>query len=142
MLENGYSFTPATSKDPRITCFGRFLRKNSLDELPQFLNVLAGSMSIVGPRPHAVKMNEDYRRHIPGYMLRHISKPGITGLAQMNGFRGEIKSDEDMQKRISFDIEYLQNWSVLMDLKIIFKDSLQVLHGGSNYSCLKNGLRA
>ncbi|NDV26507.1 undecaprenyl-phosphate glucose phosphotransferase [Desulfovibrio sp. JC010] len=121
VLENGYSFTPATDRDPRITWFGRFLRKNSLDELPQFLNVLAGSMSIVGPRPHAVKMNEDYRKHIPGYMLRHISKPGITGLAQMNGYRGEIKNDEDMQKRISFDIEYLQHWSVLMDLKIILK---------------------
>ncbi|HAS88681.1 MAG TPA: undecaprenyl-phosphate glucose phosphotransferase [Desulfovibrio sp.] len=121
VLEDGYKFTPATSKDPRITGFGFFLRKNSLDELPQFLNVLSGSMSIVGPRPHAVKMNEDYRTHIPGYMLRHISKPGITGLAQVNGYRGEIKNDGDMQKRISFDIEYLQNWSVLMDLKIILK---------------------
>ncbi|NDV21844.1 undecaprenyl-phosphate glucose phosphotransferase [Desulfovibrio sp. JC022] len=121
VLENGYTFTPATDSDPRITRFGMFLRKNSLDELPQFLNVLAGSMSIVGPRPHAVKMNEDYRKHIPGYMLRHISKPGITGLAQVNGYRGEIKSDEDMKKRISFDIEYLQNWSVLMDLKVILK---------------------
>lgn len=121
VLENGYKFTPATEKDPRITWFGSFLRKNSLDELPQFFNVFAGSMSIVGPRPHAVKMNEDYRKHIPGYMLRHISKPGITGLAQINGCRGEIKNDEDMKKRISFDIEYLQNWSVLMDLKIILK---------------------
>ena len=121
VLEDGYNFTPATEKDPRVTRFGMFLRKNSLDELPQFFNVLAGNMSIVGPRPHAVKMNEDYRKHIPGYMLRHISKPGITGLAQINGYKGEVKSDEDMQKRISFDIEYLQNWSVLMDLKIILK---------------------
>ncbi len=121
VLEDGYDFTPATKKDPRITRFGMFLRKNSLDELPQFFNVLDGTMSIVGPRPHAVKMNEDYRKHIPGYMLRHISKPGITGLAQVNGYKGEVKTDEDMQKRISFDIEYLQNWSVLMDLKIIFK---------------------
>ncbi|ACS80483.1 Undecaprenyl-phosphate glucose phosphotransferase [Maridesulfovibrio salexigens DSM 2638] len=121
VLEDGYDFTPVTDKDPRITRFGRFLRKNSLDELPQFFNVLAGTMSIVGPRPHAVKMNEDYRKNIPGYMLRHISKPGITGLAQVNGYKGEVKTDEDMQKRISFDIEYLQNWSVLMDLKIIIK---------------------
>lgn len=121
VLEDGYDFTPATEKDPRITKFGLFLRKNSLDELPQFFNVLNGSMSIVGPRPHAVKMNEDYRKHIHGYMLRHISKPGITGLAQLNGYKGEIRSDEDMQKRISFDIEYLQNWSVIMDLKIIVK---------------------
>ncbi|WP_415716882.1 undecaprenyl-phosphate glucose phosphotransferase [Maridesulfovibrio sp.] len=121
VLEDGYDFTPARDRDPRITNFGLFLRKNSLDELPQFFNVLNGSMSIVGPRPHAVKMNEDYRKHIHGYMLRHITKPGITGLAQLNGYKGEVRTDEDMQNRISFDIEYLQNWSVLMDLKIIVK---------------------
>ncbi|WP_068791350.1 undecaprenyl-phosphate glucose phosphotransferase [Maridesulfovibrio hydrothermalis] len=121
VLENGYDFVPATEGDSRITKFGLFLRKNSLDELPQFLNVLMGSMSIVGPRPHAVKMNEEYRTHISGYMLRHISKPGITGLAQINGCRGEIRSDEDMKRRISFDIMYLQRWSVFLDLEIIFK---------------------
>lgn len=121
VLEDGYEFSPAVQGDPRITCFGSFLRKNSLDELPQFLNVLMGSMSIVGPRPHAVKMNEEYRTHISGYMLRHISKPGITGLAQVNGSRGEIHSDEEMEKRISYDIEYLQRWSVFLDLEIIFK---------------------
>ncbi|WP_027722504.1 undecaprenyl-phosphate glucose phosphotransferase [Maridesulfovibrio zosterae] len=121
VLEDGYDFVPATTDDPRITRFGLFLRQNSLDELPQFLNVLLGSMSIVGPRPHAVKMNEEYRKHISGYMLRHISKPGITGLAQINGYKGEIHSNEDMEKRISYDIEYLQRWSVFLDLEIIFK---------------------
>ncbi len=121
VLEDGYDFVPATKNDVRITRFGSFLRKNSLDELPQFLNVLKGTMSVVGPRPHAVKMNEEYRRLVSGYMLRHISKPGITGLAQINGYKGEIHSDEDMKKRISYDIEYLQNWSVFLDLEIIAK---------------------
>lgn len=121
VLEDGYEFVPASRDDPRITAFGRFLRKNSLDELPQFINVLMGSMSIVGPRPHAVKMNEEYRTHVPGYMLRHISRPGITGLAQVNGSRGEIRSDEEMYKRILYDIEYLQKWSVFLDLEIILR---------------------
>ncbi|SME90627.1 undecaprenyl-phosphate glucose phosphotransferase [Desulfovibrio gilichinskyi] len=121
VLEDGYDFVPATENDARITRFGSFLRKNSLDELPQFLNVLKGNMSVVGPRPHAVKMNEEYRRLVSGYMLRHISKPGITGLAQINGYKGEVHNDEDMKKRISYDIEYLQNWSVFLDLEIIVK---------------------
>lgn len=121
VLEDGYDFLPAVDGDDRITSFGSFLRKNSLDELPQFINVLIGTMSIVGPRPHAVKMNEDYRTHISGYMLRHISKPGITGLAQVSGYLGEVRSDEDMQKRISFDIEYLQRWSIILDMQILFK---------------------
>lgn len=121
VLEDGYEFVPATSGDPRITWFGQFLRKNSLDELPQFLNVIRGSMSIVGPRPHAVKMNEEYRSMVSGYMLRHISKPGITGLAQISGYKGEVHTREDMVKRISYDIEYIQNWSVFLDLEIVFK---------------------
>ncbi|WP_031479026.1 undecaprenyl-phosphate glucose phosphotransferase [Maridesulfovibrio frigidus] len=121
VLEDGYDFIPATEGDLRITSFGLFLRKNSLDELPQFFNVLGGSMSVVGPRPHAVKMNEEYRSHVPGYMLRHISKPGITGLAQINGYKGEIHNDEDMKKRISCDIQYLQNWSFFLDIEIILK---------------------
>ncbi|WP_320170191.1 undecaprenyl-phosphate glucose phosphotransferase [Maridesulfovibrio sp.] len=121
VLEDGYDFAPATQGDPRITRFGRFLRRNSLDELPQFLNVVLGSMSIVGPRPHAVKMNEEYRTLVSGYMLRHISKPGITGLAQINGCRGEVQSHEDMVRRISYDIEYLQRWSVFLDFEIVFK---------------------
>ncbi|WP_432736824.1 undecaprenyl-phosphate glucose phosphotransferase [Maridesulfovibrio sp. FT414] len=121
VLEDGYEFVPATKSDPRITRFGHFLRKNSLDELPQFINVILGSMSIVGPRPHAVKMNEEYRTLVPGYMLRHISKPGITGLAQINGYKGEVRTEDEMVKRISFDIMYLQRWSVFLDLEIVFK---------------------
>lgn len=121
VMEDGYEFKPATKDDPRITKFGSFLRRNSLDELPQFINVLQGRMSIVGPRPHAVKMNEEYRKRVSGYMLRHISKPGITGLAQINGYKGEIHTEEDMENRIEFDINYLRNWSLLLDLEIIFK---------------------
>ncbi len=121
VIEDGYDFVPATKDDPRVTRLGSFLRKNSLDELPQFINVIQGRMSIVGPRPHAVKMNEEYRKRVPGYMLRHISKPGITGFAQVNGYKGEIQTEEDMEQRIKYDIRYLQNWSLFLDLEIIFK---------------------
>ncbi len=105
--------------DPRITRFGAFLRRTSLDELPQFFNVLQGSMSVVGPRPHAVAHNEEYRKLIYGYMLRHKTKPGITGWAQINGFRGETDSLEKMQNRVVYDIEYIRRWSVFFDIKII-----------------------
>jgi hypothetical protein len=108
----------------------RWLRRSSLDELPQFFNVLSGSMSIVGPRPHAVAHNEYYRRLIPGYMLRHKVRPGLTGWAQINGWRGETETLEKMEKRVEFDLEYLRRWSLWFDLKIIiltifrgFKDS-------------------
>ncbi|WP_290970532.1 undecaprenyl-phosphate glucose phosphotransferase [Herbaspirillum sp.] len=111
----------ATVGDARVTPFGRFLRKTSLDELPQFLNVLEGSMSIVGPRPHAVQHNELYRRQVKGYMLRHKVKPGITGWAQINGFRGETDTLEKMQKRIECDLYYMRHWSLALDLKIILK---------------------
>ncbi|WP_027178101.1 undecaprenyl-phosphate glucose phosphotransferase [Maridesulfovibrio bastinii] len=121
VMEDGYNFVPVTRDDPRVTKFGAFLRRNSLDELPQFINVLQGRMSIVGPRPHAVKMNEEYRKRIPGYMLRHISKPGITGLAQVSGYKGEVQTEEDMENRIEFDISYLRNWSLILDFEIIFK---------------------
>lgn len=121
VMEDGYDFVPATKGDQRVTKFGAFLRKNSLDELPQFINVLQGRMSIVGPRPHAIKMNEQYRKLVSGYMLRHISKPGITGLAQINGYKGEILTEEDMKRRIEFDISYLRNWSWFLDFEIIFK---------------------
>ncbi|MBF0121223.1 MAG: undecaprenyl-phosphate glucose phosphotransferase [Desulfobacterales bacterium] len=119
--EDGYTFNRVTKDDPRVTKLGAFLRKTSLDELPQFINVLQGRMSIVGPRPHPVAMNEAYRQIIPGYMLRHKIKPGITGLAQVMGFRGEIDNIEKMQKRISYDLEYIRQWSILLDLKIILK---------------------
>jgi len=110
----------ATKFDARITPIGAFLRRTSLDELPQFINVLQGDMSIVGPRPHAVVHNEEYRQLVHGYMLRHKVKPGITGWAQVNGWRGETDTLEKMEKRIEFDLTYIQRWSLVFDLKIIF----------------------
>lgn len=119
VMENDSVVTQATKNDVRVTKVGRFLRRTSLDELPQFFNVLQGEMSIVGPRPHAVAHNEQYRHLIEGYMLRHKVKPGITGLAQVNGWRGETDTLEKMQKRVEFDLEYIREWSVWLDLKII-----------------------
>lgn len=110
----------ATKNDSRLTSIGGFLRRTSLDELPQFINVLQGTMSIVGPRPHAIAHNEYYRKEIEGYMLRHMVKPGITGWAQVNGYRGETKELYKMEKRVEFDLFYIRNWSVFFDLKIIF----------------------
>ncbi|MFT5506878.1 MAG: putative colanic acid biosynthesis UDP-glucose lipid carrier transferase [Gammaproteobacteria bacterium] len=109
----------AQKDDPRLTSLGKFLRETSLDELPQFFNVIAGNMSIVGPRPHAVSHNEDYRKDIRGYMLRHKVKPGITGWAQINGWRGETDTLYKMRKRIDHDLWYLDNWSLWLDIKII-----------------------
>jgi putative colanic acid biosysnthesis UDP-glucose lipid carrier transferase len=121
VCEDGTTISQAQKEDPRTTRLGSFLRKTSLDELPQFINVLEGKMSIVGPRPHAVAHNEMYRKLIKGYMVRHKVKPGITGWAQVNGFRGETESLEKMQMRVRYDLDYLRNWSLLLDLKIIFK---------------------
>ena len=112
--------TQATLNDTRITRFGAFLRKTSLDELPQFYNVLQGRMSIVGPRPHAIHHNELYKEKVDKYMLRHMVKPGITGWAQVNGLRGETDTLEKMKKRVEFDLYYIENWSIWFDLKIIF----------------------
>ena len=109
----------ASKTDRRITPFGRFLRRTSLDELPQFFNVIAGTMSIVGPRPHAVTHNEFYRTAIHDYMLRHKVKPGITGLAQVKGYRGETEVLEKMEGRIKYDLEYIRNWSLWLDIKLI-----------------------
>lgn len=120
VMENADVVTQATKNDTRVTRIGKFLRRTSLDELPQFFNVLFGQMSVVGPRPHAVSHNEQYRFLIEGYMLRHKVKPGITGLAQINGWRGETDTLEKMQKRIEFDLEYIRIWSVWVDLHIIF----------------------
>jgi putative colanic acid biosynthesis UDP-glucose lipid carrier transferase len=119
--DNGPVVRQATKRDPRITPFGAFLRRTSLDELPQFINVLQGRMSIVGPRPHAVAHNETYRRLIKAYMVRHKVKPGITGWAQVNGFRGETETLEKMQARVEYDLEYLRNWSLGLDLQIIVR---------------------
>ncbi|MBW1929005.1 MAG: undecaprenyl-phosphate glucose phosphotransferase [Deltaproteobacteria bacterium] len=119
VCEDGYRFKQATQCDPRVTKVGMVLRRLSLDELPQLINVLQGRMSIVGPRPHPVAMNEEYRKKVRGYMLRHKVRPGITGLAQVNGYRGETDTLDKMEKRIAYDLEYLRNWSVLLDLKIL-----------------------
>ncbi|MDX9944198.1 MAG: undecaprenyl-phosphate glucose phosphotransferase, partial [Azonexus sp.] len=119
-MDNGDTVIQARRGDARITPFGAFLRRTSLDELPQFFNVLQGGMSVVGPRPHAVAHNEQYRGLIRGYMLRHKVKPGITGWAQVNGWRGETETLEKMSMRVKYDLEYVQHWSLWMDLKIIF----------------------
>jgi putative colanic acid biosysnthesis UDP-glucose lipid carrier transferase len=111
--------TQATQNDPRITPFGHFLRRTSLDELPQFFNVLIGDMSVVGPRPHALQHNELYKDQVETYMLRHRVKPGITGWAQIHGYRGETNTVDKMAKRVQFDLYYIRNWSLWMDLQII-----------------------
>ncbi len=118
-MDNGPVVKQATKDDPRITRFGAFIRRTSLDELPQFINVLQGRMSIVGPRPHAVAHNELYRKLIKAYMVRHKVKPGITGWAQVNGHRGETDTVEKMQARVEYDLEYLRNWSLGFDLQIV-----------------------
>jgi len=123
----------ATRHDLRITRVGRFLRRTSLDELPQLLNVLDGSMSLVGPRPHAVAHNEHYRKLVSGYMLRHKVRPGITGLAQVNGFRGETSDIEKMRERVRYDLEYLKNWSLGLDLRILIKTVRIVLTDRNAY---------
>jgi putative colanic acid biosynthesis UDP-glucose lipid carrier transferase len=117
--EDGPEVFQATKDDERVTALGRFLRRTSLDELPQFFNILNGSMSIVGPRPHAVAHNEYYRHLIPGYMLRHKVRPGLTGWAQINGWRGETETLEKMEKRVEYDLDYLRRWSLWFDVKII-----------------------
>ena len=117
--DDGSVVQQATRNDPRITRFGAFLRSTSLDELPQFFNVLGGTMSIVGPRPHAVTHNDAYRQIIRAYMVRHKVKPGITGWAQVNGLRGETDTLDKMRARVEFDLEYLRNWSLGLDLRII-----------------------
>lgn len=118
-----------SKNDPRITRVGKWIRKTSIDELPQFFNVLMGDMSVVGPRPHMVSHTEMYARRIDKFMVRHFIKPGITGLAQTKGFRGEVENDKDIIYRVKFDIFYLENWSLLLDLKIIFLTVYNALKG-------------
>ncbi len=120
VMENSDKVVQARKGDARITPVGAFIRKTSLDELPQFINVLQGRMSVVGPRPHAVAHNEEYRKLIPYYMLRHKVKPGITGWAQINGYRGETDTLDKMSGRVDYDLEYIRNWSLWMDVKIVF----------------------
>ena len=125
--EDGAAVEQARKQDTRMTPLGRFLRRTSLDEFPQFFNVLQGRMSIVGPRPHAVAHNEMYRKLIKGYMLRHKVKPGITGWAQVNGYRGETETLDKMSARIDYDLDYLRNWSLRFDLSIIARTVWVVL---------------
>lgn len=133
VCENGNRITQATRDDPRVTPLGRFLRRTSLDELPQLVNVLQGRMSLVGPRPHAVAHNEQFRRHIAGYMVRHKVAPGITGLAQINGCRGETRNVEEMRRRIEYDLEYLRQWCWLLDLKIMINTCMLLLRDKHAY---------
>jgi putative colanic acid biosynthesis UDP-glucose lipid carrier transferase len=133
VAEDGDVVKQATRNDSRVTKFGAFLRASSLDELPQFINVLQGRMSVVGPRPHAIAHNELYRKLIRGYMIRHKVKPGITGLAQVNGFRGETDTVEKMKARVDYDLEYLRNWSPLLDLQIVLKTAVVVLRRSNAY---------
>jgi putative colanic acid biosysnthesis UDP-glucose lipid carrier transferase len=133
VCEDGPVMAQASRRDNRITPLGAFLRRRSLDELPQILNVLEGKMSFVGPRPHAVAHNEEYRKLIKGYMVRHKVRPGITGWAQINGLRGETSTIEKMQRRVQYDIDYLKNWSLALDLKIIAKTALTVFRDGDAY---------
>jgi putative colanic acid biosysnthesis UDP-glucose lipid carrier transferase len=133
VCEDGAVVAQATPKDRRFTKVGEFLRRRSWDELPQLLNVIEGKMSFVGPRPHAVAHNEMYRKLIDGYMTRHKVRPGITGWAQVNGLRGETSSAEAMQRRVQCDLEYLKNWSLALDIEIIAKTALLLLHDRNAY---------
>jgi putative colanic acid biosysnthesis UDP-glucose lipid carrier transferase len=127
------NFTQATKNDLRVTSFGAFLRRTSLDELPQFINVLRGNMSIIGPRPHPLALNERFRQHVPLYMLRHKIKPGLTGWAQVNGWRGETDNLSKMEMRVAHDLEYLTNWSLWLDIQILFQTVLTVFRGQNAY---------
>lgn len=127
------SVTQATVRDSRVTRVGAFLRRNSLDELPQFINVLQGNMSVVGPRPHAVEHNEYYRTQIDSYMQRHRVKPGITGWAQVNGFRGATEDIEKMRQRVNYDLYYIEHWSLWIDIKIIFRTFIHGFRGENAY---------
>jgi putative colanic acid biosynthesis UDP-glucose lipid carrier transferase len=129
VCEDGVELIQAKKNDSRVTRLGAFLRKTSLDELPQFFNVLKGDMSIVGPRPHAVAHNEMYRKLIKGYMIRHKVKPGITGWAQVNGLRGETETLDKMRARIEYDIDYMRYWSLRQDIYIIFRTIWVIIKG-------------
>lgn len=122
----------ASYNDPRVTKFGAFLRKTSLDEIPQFINVLKGDMSVVGPRPHMIKHTEEYSNLIDTYLVRHKIKPGITGWAQINGYRGPTETLDKMQKRVEFDVHYIKNWSLIMDIRCIIFTIINMFSGEKN----------
>jgi putative colanic acid biosysnthesis UDP-glucose lipid carrier transferase len=133
VTEDGDKVTQASKSDSRITRVGSFLRKSSLDELPQLFNVLQGKMSLVGPRPHAVAHNEQYRKLIKGYMVRHKVLPGITGLAQISGCRGETARLEEMEERVKYDLEYLRHWTPALDIKILFLTAYKIFRDDRAY---------
>jgi putative colanic acid biosysnthesis UDP-glucose lipid carrier transferase len=133
VCEDGSVVVQAKRADARITALGRFLRRTSLDELPQLFNVLEGRMSFVGPRPHAVAHNEEYRKLISGYMIRHKVRPGMTGWAQVHGLRGETITVEQMRRRVEYDLDYLRQWSLWLDLKILAKTAVIVIRGRNAY---------
>lgn len=128
-LNDDGEYLHTSKNDERVTTIGKLLRKTSFDELPQFLNVLAGTMSIVGPRPHPVPLSIEAKAQIQNYMLRHLVKPGTSGWAQVNGSRGEVQSPQDMQKRVNFDIWYIENWSFGLDFQIIFQTIINMIKG-------------
>jgi putative colanic acid biosynthesis UDP-glucose lipid carrier transferase len=133
MYVNGEADTKqASPKDERVTKIGSFMRRTSIDEMPQFFNVLFGEMSVVGPRPHMLQHTKEYSALIDQFMVRHFLLPGITGWAQVNGFRGETKENGSMEERVKADIWYLENWSLLLDLKITFLTIWQMLVGHKN----------
>ena len=130
---NGDADSKQVSKDdPRLTSLGRFIRKTNIDELPQFFNIFLGDMSVVGPRPHMLKHTEDFSEIYKEYMIRHFVKPGLTGLAQVNGFRGEIKDPEFLRKRVEYDIWYMENWSLYLDAKVILLTIFVTIRGDKN----------
>src|SRR6202034_2655894 len=133
VTEDGAEIRQASKTDNRITRIGGILRRTSMDELPQLINVLQGRMSLVGPRPHAVAHNEEYRKLIKGYMIRHKVLPGITGLAQVNGCRGETAKLEEMQARINYDLDYLRHWSPMLDIKIILLTVVKLFRDDKAY---------
>ena len=128
VIEDGPAIVQAARDDARLTPVGSFLRRYSLDELPQLFDVLRGTMSLVGPRPHAVAHNELYRKLIKGYMVRHKVLPGITGWAQIHGLRGETRTLDQMETRVLYDLEYLRRWSIKLDLEILSKTALLILN--------------
>ena len=133
VCEDGAEVAQATPQDGRVTPLGAFLRRTSLDELPQIFNILEGKMSFVGPRPHAVAHNEAYRKLINGYMIRHKVRPGITGWAQVNGLRGETSTIDKMRQRVQYDLDYLKNWPFWLDLKIIARTVLIIFNDRNAY---------
>ena len=129
IINNEADTIQVTKADDRITLIGKFIRQTSIDELPQFFNVLVGDMSVVGPRPHMLSHTEMYANKVDKFMVRHFVKPGITGLAQVSGYRGEVESDKDIIGRVKFDIFYGENWAFLLDLKIVIKTIIKAIKG-------------